>query len=105
MLDFNRGVTTMQLRFVSAILADQTLEKLVLHAERIRYDRVEIRCRPTGKAERRSYSGLRNWSYQKPVSVKVEGRAHEGFLESRLLALRQSYNSLGDYIPQQEIST
>ena len=47
----------MQLGFVSAILADQSLEEVVSTAARLGYDCVELMCWPIGKAERR-YSGV-----------------------------------------------
>jgi len=47
----------MQLGFVSAILADQTLEEVVAFAAAAKFDCVELMCWPVGKAERR-YAGV-----------------------------------------------
>jgi sugar phosphate isomerase/epimerase len=47
----------MQLGFVSAILADQTLEEVVRFASSAKFDCVELMCWPKGKAERR-YAGV-----------------------------------------------
>jgi len=47
----------MQLGFVSAILADQSLEQVVKFAAETGYDCVELLCWPVGKAERR-YAGV-----------------------------------------------
>ena len=46
-----------QLGFVSAILADQTLEQVVEFASESGFDCVEVMCWPRGKAERR-YAGV-----------------------------------------------
>lgn len=46
-----------QLGFVSAILADQTLEQVVEFASESGFDCVEVMCWPLGKAERR-YAGV-----------------------------------------------
>ncbi len=46
-----------KLGFVSAILADQTFEKVMSFAAKIGYSCVEIMCWPVGKAERR-YAGV-----------------------------------------------
>lgn len=46
-----------QLGFVSAILADQTLEEVVEFASESGFDCVEVMCWPRGKAERR-YAGV-----------------------------------------------
>ena len=46
-----------KLGFVSAILADQTFEKVISFAGRTGYSCVEIMCWPVGKAERR-YAGI-----------------------------------------------
>jgi sugar phosphate isomerase/epimerase len=47
----------MQLGFVSAILADQSLEQVFATAREIGYDCVEVMCWPPGKADRR-YAGV-----------------------------------------------
>ena len=47
----------MKLGFVSAILADQTLEEVVAFAAEEGFDCVELMCWPVGKAERR-YAGV-----------------------------------------------
>lgn len=47
----------MQLGFVSAILADQTLEQVLAFANEQPFDCVELMCWPTGAAERR-YAGV-----------------------------------------------
>ncbi|MFB0552569.1 MAG: sugar phosphate isomerase/epimerase family protein [Phycisphaerae bacterium] len=47
----------MKLGFVSAILADQTFEKVISFAAQTGYSCVEIMCWPLGKAERR-YAGV-----------------------------------------------
>ena len=47
----------MKLGFVSAILADQTFEKVISFAAQAGYSCVEIMCWPVGKAERR-YAGV-----------------------------------------------
>ncbi|MCP4261858.1 MAG: sugar phosphate isomerase/epimerase [Planctomycetes bacterium] len=47
----------MKLGFVSAILADQTFEKVISFAAQSGYSCVEIMCWPVGKAERR-YAGV-----------------------------------------------
>jgi len=47
----------MQLGFVSAILAEQSLEEVFAIAADIGYDCVEIMCWPKGKATRR-YAGV-----------------------------------------------
>jgi len=47
----------LQLGFVSAILADQTLEEVVDFASESGFDCVELMCWPKGKAERR-YAGV-----------------------------------------------
>jgi len=47
----------MQLGFVSAILADQSLEEVVRFAAAAKFDCVELMCWPKGKAERR-YAGV-----------------------------------------------
>jgi sugar phosphate isomerase/epimerase len=47
----------MKLGFVSAILADQTFEKVISFAAQTGYSCVEIMCWPVGKAERR-YAGV-----------------------------------------------
>ncbi len=47
----------MQLGFVSAILADQSLEEVVKFASEAGFDCVELMCWPAGKAERR-YAGV-----------------------------------------------
>ena len=47
----------MKLGFVSAILADQTFEKVISFASRTGYSCIEIMCWPVGKAERR-YAGV-----------------------------------------------
>ena len=47
----------MKLGFVSAILADQTFEKVVSFAAQTGYSCVEVMCWPVGKAERR-YAGV-----------------------------------------------
>ncbi|MFT3881914.1 MAG: sugar phosphate isomerase/epimerase [Gemmatales bacterium] len=47
----------MQLGFVSAILAEQTLEEVFAIAQKLGYDCVELMCWPPGKAHRR-YSGV-----------------------------------------------
>jgi len=47
----------MQLGFVSAILADQTLEEVVAFAAAAKFDCAELMCWPVGKAERR-YAGV-----------------------------------------------
>ncbi len=46
-----------KLGFVSAILADQTFEKVISFAGQMGYSCVEIMCWPVGKAERR-YAGI-----------------------------------------------
>lgn len=46
-----------KLGFVSAILADQTFEKVIFFAAQAGYSCVEIMCWPVGKAERR-YAGV-----------------------------------------------
>lgn len=47
----------MQLGFVSAILADQSLEELLAFSSAAKFDCVELLCWPPGKAERR-YAGV-----------------------------------------------
>ncbi|MHC4242997.1 MAG: sugar phosphate isomerase/epimerase, partial [Planctomycetota bacterium] len=47
----------MKLGFVSAILAEQTFEKVISFAGQTGYSCVEIMCWPVGKAERR-YAGV-----------------------------------------------
>ncbi len=47
----------MQLGFVSAILADQSLDQVFAFAKETGYDCVELMCWPVGKAERR-YAGV-----------------------------------------------
>jgi len=47
----------MKLGFVSAILAEQTFEKVISFAKQAGYSCVEIMCWPVGKAERR-YAGV-----------------------------------------------
>src|SRR5947207_12255461 len=54
----------MQLGFVSAILADLSLEEVVAFAAAERFDCVELMCWPRGRAERR-YAGV--------THVDVEG--------------------------------
>ena len=46
-----------KLGFVSAILAEQTFEKVIFFAAQTGYSCVEIMCWPVGKAERR-YAGV-----------------------------------------------
>ncbi len=50
-------LSSMQLGFVSAILADQTFEQVIEFAARSGFDCVEVMCWPQGKAERR-YAGV-----------------------------------------------
>ena len=47
----------MKLGFVSALLADYSLEKTLATAQKIGFDCVEVMCWPPGKAERR-YAGV-----------------------------------------------
>jgi len=46
------------------------------------------------------FSMLTDAGYQGPVCVEVEDRAYEGSLDLRKTALRQSYNYLRNFIPQ-----
>ena len=50
-------MTMMKLGFVSAILADATLEEVLATAAKLKYDCVELMCWPVGKSERR-YAGV-----------------------------------------------
>jgi len=48
------------------------------------------------------FSVLGDAGYRGPVCVEVEDRVYEGSLESRMLALQQSYTYLRNYIPRAE---
>ena len=60
----------MKLGFVSAILADQTFEKVISFAAEAGYCCVEIMCWPVGKAERR-YAGVTHIDVTKLSKKKI----------------------------------
>jgi sugar phosphate isomerase/epimerase len=61
----------MKLGFVSAILADQTFEKVISFAAKTDYSCVEIMCWPVGKAERR-YAGVTHIDVMNLSKEKIE---------------------------------
>ena len=60
-----------KLGFVSAILADQTFEEVILFAAEAGYSCVEIMCWPIGKAERR-YAGVTHIDVAKLSSERIK---------------------------------
>lgn len=80
----------MQLGFVTAILADQSLEQVVAFAADNGFDCVEIMCWPVGKAERR-YAGV--------THLEVEGftKTKAADVREKLLAAGVDVSGLGYY--------
>jgi len=79
-----------KLGFVSAILADQTLEKVISFASETGYSCVEIMCWPVGRAERR-YAGVTHIDVTR-LSVKRVGEIRDLLSEKRV-----SISGLGYY--------
>ena len=61
----------MKLGFVSAILADLSLEEVLQTAADLQYDCVEVMCWPPGKAERR-YAGVSHIDVSRLDAVAIE---------------------------------
>jgi sugar phosphate isomerase/epimerase len=60
-----------KLGFVSAILADQTFEEVILFAAEAEYSCVEVMCWPIGKAERR-YAGVTHIDVTKLAAERIK---------------------------------
>ncbi|HQR08005.1 MAG TPA: sugar phosphate isomerase/epimerase [Gemmatales bacterium] len=71
----------MQLGFVSAILAEQTLEQVFAIAQKLGYGCVELMCWPPGKAHRR-YAGVTHVDVDQFTSIDAQA----------VLALSKKYN-------------
>jgi len=80
----------MKLGFVSAILADQTLEKVVQFAADTGFECVELMCWPKGKAERR-YAGVTH------VDVAEFGQAEADGVKGIVEAAGVEISGLGYY--------
>lgn len=80
----------MQLGFVSAILADQTLEQVVEFAARSGFDCVEVMCWPQGRAERR-YAGVTH------IDAANLKKSDALYINDLLKAAGVSISSLGYY--------
>ena len=88
-----------KLGFVSAILADQSFEKVISFAGQTGYSCVEIMCWPVGKAERR-YAGVTHIDvgYKGAACVEVEDRSYEGSLQVRKKSLVQNREYLRQFL-------
>jgi sugar phosphate isomerase/epimerase len=80
----------MQLGFVSAILADQTLEQVIEFAARAGFDCVEVMCWPRGKADRR-YAGVTH------IDAANLKKSDAVYINELLKAAGVSISSLGYY--------
>jgi len=79
-----------KLGFVSAILADQTLEKVISFASEAGYSCVEIMCWPVGRAERR-YAGVTHIDVTRLSDKRI------GEIRALLSGNRVSISGLGYY--------
>lgn len=80
----------MQLGFVSAILADQSLDQVLAFAKSIGYSCVELMCWPPGKADRR-YAGVTH------LDVTQFGQAELASVQTLLNKYQISISGLGYY--------